>query len=459
MANIEHVIVLMMENASFDRMVGAVPGVEGVDPAKPRTNPNPPAPSVAQAVTTLRQIKNDPQHDLANVLHQLSNGGTGFVADFANKYPNSGPPERAQIMGYYTKNTLSVIQTLAANFAVCDHWFSSLPGPTWPNRFFVHSGTSLGHVDMPESLLQPGIHIYNQTTLYELLQNAGVPWAIYFGDIPQSLVMTHQWSLWENYHPMSQFFTDAQGAEASFPKYVFIEPSYFGKNQNDQHPPSDVMRGELLIAQIYNAIRANDALWKKSLLVVLYDEHGGFYDHVPPPPTIPPDANVKNFAFNQYGVRVPAVLVSPWIAAGKIIDVFDHTSLLAYAMKKWSLPDRLGARAAVAKSFEQYVEKLAAPREGVLPSIPEPDVLDNDLTAPMTANQRALESLSHLLEVRTALLNQSAGMDAAKVFADIGQRLVEPAQAAPGQDPADAITNRLNAFFEANRAVRARQQR
>ena len=451
MANIEHVIVLMMENAAFDRMLGAVNGVDGVNP--PHSNPDGSGPPIMQSETTLRQITDDPQHDLDNVLNQISDGGTGFVADFAKRYPTSQRPEREQIMGFYSRNTLSVLQTLAANYAVCDRWFSSLPGPTWPNRFFVHSGTSLGHVDMPESLTQPGVHIYDQTTVYELLEKARVPWAIYFGDIPQSLVMTHQWDLTRNYHRIQQFFLDAAGAESAFPKYAFIEPTYFGKDQDDQHPPSDVMRGELLIAQVYNALRANDPLWKKSLLIVVWDEHGGFYDHVAPPPAIPPDARGTTFHFDQYGVRVPAVLISPWVDQGVINDVFDHTSLLKYAIQKWSLPNQLGARAAAASTntFAKYVETRTAAREGVLPSIPLPAVLANDLTTPMSANQRALESLSRLLEVRTAVLTKSAGQDVEKVFADIGKRLFD--STATPQGHADAISDRVDAFLAASQAA------
>jgi phospholipase C len=455
---IEHVIVLMLENASFDRMLGAMPGVDGVDPAHPQSNPDYPLalPPVVQAPTTERTMNQDPEHDLDDVLRQLNGPLQGFISDFAQQYPQSLEPERAEVMGYYTTATLTVLPALAAQFGVCDRWFSSLPGPTWPNRFFVHSGTSLGHVDMPEGVFQPGIHLYDQTTVYDLLSAAGKSWAIYYGDFPQSLVMTHQLGHLDHYHPMDKFFQDVAGAETAFPQYSFIEPSYFGKAQNDQHPPSDVLRGELLIAQVYNALRANESLWEKSLLVVLYDEHGGFYDHVYPPAAVPPDGNTKTFAFNLYGLRVPAVLISPWIDPGTIHDVFDHTSLLAYVTKKWDL-DRFGHlsnRVDAASTFVEYLQKRPAFRPNVLPKIAEPAVLENDLSAPLNMNQKALIGFSRFLELKTADAAQAGGGNVSKVFQEIGERLVQSMQTVDGHG--QAAVDRLDAFLEASRTQQAK---
>ena len=448
---IRHVIVLMMENASFDRMLGTLPGVDGVDPAHLKSNPDYPStlPPVFQAPTAARTMSPDPEHDLDDVLRQLIGPEEGFVSDFAQQYPQSTPEQRAEIMGFYAGGMLPVLHALAGEFAVCDRWFSSLPGPTWPNRFFVHSGTSLGHADMPEGVFEPGIHLYDQTTIYDLLGNAGISWAIYYGDFPQSLVLTHQLDHLDHYHKMDQFFADAAGAEGNFPQYSFIEPSYFGSAQNDQHPPSDVMRGELLIAQVYNALRANAPLWQSSLLVVLYDEHGGFYDHVDPPPAVPPDDHTKTFAFNIYGVRVPAVLISPWIDKGVIHDNFDHTSLLAYVMQKWNVPGHLSNRVDAAGTFAAYLN-LPAPRTDTPASLPEPAVLDNDLSAPLNANQRALIGFSRLLESKTAEAAQSAGDDPAQVFQEIGERLVKSMQSNTGH--ADVAVERLQAFLTKKKA-------
>jgi phospholipase C len=171
-------------------------------------------------------------------------------------------------MDYFTLGDMPVFHALAQDFLICDRWFSSVPGPTWPNRFFVHSGTSLGHTDMPEGF-DPGLHVYSQPTVYERLEEAGISWRIYVGDFAQSWLMTAQWEYGFRYAWMSQFFSDAAGDPGNFPAYTFVEPSYFGARENDKHPPHDIMLGEALLARVYNALRANEELWRSTLLVVL----------------------------------------------------------------------------------------------------------------------------------------------------------------------------------------------
>jgi phospholipase C len=188
---IEHVVVLMLENNSFDRMFGWMPGVDGVDVAHPRSNPNLAGTAVAQKTTVTRQMKRDPAHDLPDVLAQMAGPNLGFVTNFQRHYSQSVATDWNEVMAHYGQGSLPVLHALAQAFVVCDRWFSSMPGPTWPNRFFVHSGTSLGHVDMPEGIFHPNLHLYNQETVYDRLQDAGKSWAIYYGDVPQTLTMTH----------------------------------------------------------------------------------------------------------------------------------------------------------------------------------------------------------------------------------------------------------------------------
>ena len=319
---IKHVVVLMMENHSFDQILGwtqsLYPGLEGVDDIHPRTNPDFPnaAIPVPQSITSETAVRLDPRHEHVDVLAQIMEGNRGFVADFARNYPTSTGPDRAQIMAYYPKGSLPVIDTLAENFMICDHWFSSLPGPTWPNRFFVHTGTSKGHVKMPAGLYVKNEYCYDQNTIYNELDRKNISWSIYHHGMCHALLCMRLWDKLDRFHRIEGLFEAAAGPEEKFPQYVFVEPSYGGADQNDQHPPTDIRKGEYLIAQVYNAIRSNEALWNSTLLVLLYDEHGGFYDHVMPPPAEPPDSDVSEYAFNQYGVRVPAILISPWVGKG-----------------------------------------------------------------------------------------------------------------------------------------------
>ncbi len=417
---VEHIVVLMLENNSFDRMLGSLPGVEGVDPANLKTNPDYPSGApVSERPTSARSMPSDPEHELDDVLDQINGPCDGFVRDFAQHFPQTGLEQRSEIMAFYDRGALPVLHTLAESFAICDHWFSSLPGPTWPNRFFVHSGTSLGHVKMPNGIFQPNLHLYDQPTVYERLSDKGIDWAIYYGDFPQSIVMTRQWSHLDRYHRMEQFFEAAQGLPEKFPQYAFIEPTYFGAAENDQHPPADVFAGEALLARVYNALRQNGALWQKTLFVVLHDEHGGFYDHVAPPKAVPPDEHTKEFAFDQYGVRVPAILISPWIAPQVIKDEFDHTSLLKYVVDKWGL-EELGNRVAAAHSFGMYLTQREAPRIDTPGIIAVPVANPAPKTRDLNANQNALVAFSRFLETKIA--DAEANND--DVLMEIGRRLV-----------------------------------
>jgi phospholipase C len=352
---IDHVIVLMLENRSFDHMLGCMTqfdaAVDGIDTKKPsRTNLYLGVP-YKQTHGAARTLANDPNHEHTNVMNQLANQNGGFVADYAATF-RKAPQEWGEVMKYHDLGTLPALHALAKEFTICDNWFSSLPGPTWPNRFFVHSGTSLGRVMMPSGLFNLHLHWYNQTTVYDRLNDQKIPWAIYHGDIPQSLALIHQLAPRNivKYHSMQRFYEHAAGDPSEFPAYAFIEPEYTSPGVNDDHPPHDVLNGDRLIADVYNAIRHNSALWQNALLVVVWDEHGGFYDHVTPPAAAAPDHHQEEYIFDQYGVRVPALLISPFAPRRVDHTLFDHTSILKFALDRWNLAP-LGNRTANAKSI------------------------------------------------------------------------------------------------------------
>lgn len=441
MPPIEHVVVLMMENNCFDRMLGCMAevheGLEGVDPACLRSNPDPMSSApVLQAPTTTRNIERDPNHYLNDSLAQLD-GGTnqGFVADYVHIYPNATLEERREIMGYYPRGFLPGLHTLAENFVVCDHWFSSLPGPTWINRLFAHSGTSLGHVQEPGGLFSPRLHLYDQRTLYDELSEAGATWRIYYGDVPQSLVLTHQFEHLGSYRAYKHWREDV--AAGDLPGYTFIEPTYFGPNQNDQHPPHDVMRGDALIAEVYNALRSNPSLFARTLLIVVYDEHGGFFDHVTPPAAVAPDDHTEHFSFDRLGFRVPAVLVSPMLDPGVVSTVFDHTSLLRMASGLWPGVQPLGRRAQQANDPIASLTWRETPRAD-LPEAPvAPDIQPARLLPRLEGFKASLFGFSHHLESQITDPVRQRGL-----MARAHEALVD------GLSQAKLATDRLDAFIE-----------
>src|ERR1700722_16676994 len=407
---IKHVVVLMLENHSFDQMLGSFrslfPDLEGVDTANPGINRDKDGTDYSQAVTTATSVRYDPMHELDNVLNQLENDDGNFVLYYSGTYPATTPDERQQIMGYFAPGALSALHELARHFTICDHWYSSVPGPTWANRFFVHSGTSLGRVQMPEdlsdSVRHPDLYFgYDQDTIYDRLNERGVPWRIYHGDIPQSLVLSHQRTIQNSrrYELMDVFYSDAKGQEEHFPAYCFIEPSYNWPDQNDDHPPHTTLRAQTLLGNVYNTLRKNEQLWNSMLLVILYDEHGGFYDHVPPPAAVPPDGHfLPNFAFDQLGVRVPALLVSPWVERTILKTEFDHTSLLKYLTEKWSLGP-LTERVAREQSFGSAIQTTGQPRTDTPSSVPLPAMAAAAGPGePLNGHQKALIAFSEHLE-------------------------------------------------------------
>jgi phospholipase C len=412
---IKHIVVLMLENHSFDQMLGSFrsvfPDVEGVDPAHPIGNQDDQGRVYAQAATTAVSVSPDPMHDLANVSTQLEGGNAGFVLDYSKAYPQTTTAQRQQIMSYFAPGVLPGLHELARHFCICDHWYSSVPGPTWTNRFFVHSGTSLGRVAMPSGLGGVSEYFeYDQDTLYDRLNERGVSWRIYYGDVPQSLVLTHQRTIQNSrhYERMEVFFSDANGQEERFPAFAFIEPKYFWPGQNDDHPPHTTPLAQQLVATVYSALRRNEPLWQSTLLVVLYDEHGGFFDHVSPPAAVPPDAHAEEYTFDRLGVRVPGLLVSPWVDRTVLKDAFDRTSLLRYLTDKWSLGP-LGNRTAGATSFAGAIRTTGRPRDDTPASIELPQAMlmaaaatvepvESEPGQPLNAHQKALIAFTEHLE-------------------------------------------------------------
>ena len=415
---VRHVILLALENRSFDQMLGglALDGipVDGVSATHSNTGRTG---TFHQEPTSVRQMRLDPRHELAHVLRQLEDRNGKFVSDFEEYYDSLGvrvtDEDRRTVMGYYPAGFLPALHRLARDFTICDRWFSSVPGPTWPNRFFLLTGTSRGRVSMPgdadhDFSLWRDWDAQDQDTIFDRLNERGIHWKSYFHDIPQSSTLVHQWEPHNaaRYFYIDEFFRDAAGREEDFPQFAFIEPNYMGFDENDDHPPHDIMKAEHLVASVYNAVRANPRLWHSSLLVILFDEHGGFYDHVEPPEALPPDNEAKEYAFNRLGLRVPALLVSPWVDRQVVPTQFDHTSLLKYLAEKWGLGS-LGERTAHATSIagvltrqsprpdHETVARIELSEEELAP--PDPD-LEERATSYVSEHHRALMEAAMFLK-------------------------------------------------------------
>jgi len=438
LASVQHVVVLMLENRSFDHMLGFLyPG--NVTPSgQPfdgltgtESNPG----SNGQPVTVFRIEPTTPSAYYMpgadpgegymatnSELYGSTNGPAssgqaatyqGFVTDFAytlnwqSKEPSQWPivsgTVEGDIMGCFTPETLPVLSALAKGYAVCDQWFSSVPTETLPNRAFACAATSQGHMD-------DKTHTFTSPTIFGLLGAANLGWAIYGYDAEP---LTKNTFTQISSAAASHFgkFTDFQAAAAAgtLGAYTFLEPSW-SSSGNSQHPNYDVALGEQLIHDVYEALRAGPG-WPGTLLVITYDEHGGCYDHVPPPwGAVPPDndAGEFSFGFDRFGVRVPTVLVSPLIAAGTVYRApaggtpLDHTSVLKTVEQRWNLPT-LTARDAAAPGFGD-VFTLTTPRTD--------DVLAG-VTVPVSSGPGpAVGTVSHLVAVRAELIGRrlSAGL-------------------------------------------------
>ncbi len=250
----------------------------------------------------------------------------GFVDNYLRQYqaPRSddyaaSPYVARAIMHCYQPEQVPALSSLARAFAVCDQWHASAPNQTWPNRFFVHTGTARGYVNN-----SPVHFLYAMSTIFfDRLENKGLAWNLFYHDIPQALTLLHLQGHADRFRRFEDFLKMAEAG--AHPAYSSIEPRYFAEFgvllPNDQHPPHNVALGDRLIADVYNALRKNETAWVQTLFIVTYDEHGGRYDHAPPPQAVSPDdyRDESDFAFDRYGVRVPAVIASPYIEAGSVL--------------------------------------------------------------------------------------------------------------------------------------------
>ncbi len=392
---IDHVIVLMLENRSFDNLIGWLydkdqpknflplktpeslkkyNGLNGLHYSNPLDLNNPKyAINISKGVSNFRVPNPDPNESFKHMNRQQFGleidlqtkgwlpkveGSTpdmqGFLADYVTAKCSS-TTIAPQIMQTFTSDDLSVMSGIAKEYAVSDNYHAACPTQTWPNRAFMHAGTSQGHVNNAPYLP------YTSKTIFNVLEEEGVSWGVYKSShIVPSLTRIQMAQLWprrfdDNFDTMDRFYKECQSGD--LPAYTFLEPSFVaeqGNNATSEHPPANVCAGDHFLQKVWEAV-VTSKKFDKTLFIINFDEHGGCPDHVPPHWTaVPPDEQSQpgdlGFYFNRYGVRVPAIFVSPHIKKSTCVRAtdkpwckdsvsFDHTSILAMLLD-WKNIDR-----------------------------------------------------------------------------------------------------------------------
>lgn len=354
---IRHIVLLIEENRSFDHMFGFRQGVHGLNgtesnpidptyPSKGRVFVSADAPDVALC---------DPDHNLPPTTWKIygpeGHSGPdavptmeGFVSFEYLERNETNDTNYCGVMQSLHKSRTPVLNALADSFVLMDAFHASVPGPTWPNRMFCLSGTSAGQTETDNPWFQ-GIlgSLFPQRTIFDQLAESGLTWRNYVGDGPWELFMNSIAQHPESILEMSAFYSAA--AAGNLPNFSYISPRAgmsvsTGESANDMHPDHSVAEGELLIKNIYEALVASPQ-WNETLFIVTFDEHGGFYDHVPPPTDgIPPPDNYSSFpdafGFDRLGIRIPTLLISPWVPKG-VVESSPPDAAKPYPSSKYEL--------------------------------------------------------------------------------------------------------------------------
>jgi phospholipase C len=372
---IGHIVILMLENRSFDHMLGYLSleggrtDVEGLRDGMANEHDGRSYP-VHHLRATAFVKEQDPCHSGACVDEQLRGGNGGFVSSYVSTRSDPRFARDPVVMGYYGAEELPVYDFLARRFCICDRWLSAVRGATWPNRLYAVGGRAAGSRDNARP------PTYDVPAFVRNLDAAGVSWRWFTPDPFPSLWAIDRSYLrftFDNVRPFSapfslhDFFSSARSG--NLPSVTWIDPKFVDLagpvGSNDDHPPSDVRAGQELVLRVFNALSRSPA-WKQTLLLVVYDEHGGFFDHVEPP-----EAPDDDPAFRAYGLRVPALVVSPRLGTRVAHDTFDHTSIIKTCLVRFCrrddrfIPD-LGRRVSEARHLGGLLQVgAAAPRPDV----------------------------------------------------------------------------------------------
>lgn len=394
----------MLENRSFDHLFGKWPGVSGLAEGPFSNRPNPAAPpnsgtnaaiDAGQPALFAVTQGQGPGHSVDDTSVQLfmtravPSGAVlkpvddrGFVENYRTALATdgfSGPTlDLTAVMQTFTAGQLPALTALAENFVLCDQWYAEVPGPTMPNRLYIHAATSAGWARNVWSVPLSSV------TIYEQLQNHGRTWAVYYSDQNEVAQYSRINTQRQNFKLYESAFA-ADAAAGRLASYNFIIPRFAGSATDgpvtSMHPPQDVRPGDQLVAEVYAAVR-NGPQWPQSLLVVTFDEHGGYFDHADPPAAVNPDgidspapgdnaSFAPQFAFDRLGVRVPTLLASPYLGKGVVCATpLQHTSVLATVRKLFGIDGSLTKRDASASAFNELF--LTTPRSDAPSALARP---------------------------------------------------------------------------------------
>jgi phospholipase C len=442
--DIEHVVVLMLENRSFDHMLGYLDleedglDIDGLRDGMANEHDGRSYP-IFRLERTAFTKEQDPCHSGACVDEQLASGNGGFAANYIETRTDASTVEPVVVMGYYDGEQLPIYDFLARRFCVCDRWFCSVRGATFPNRLYAVAGRAAGSRDNTNP------PVYHLPSFVRHLDAAGASWRWYTHE-----VFTTIWAIDRDYLPKTfdnvrpfqspfsfgDFFSAAQAG--TLPDVAWIDPNFVdlggAVSSNDDHPPSDVRAGQELVLRVFNALVRSPA-WERTLLVITYDEHGGFFDHVEPPTAEDDDPRPE---FHLLGPRVPALVVSPRVRPGVSHEVFDHTSiiktcLLRFCRREGGLIPDMGARTRAANHLGAVLDsgvRVERPDDATLQKLASAlsDWRAESLRAEMRVQDRGIapdpDALTDFqedyLEARQAVIKSLSSEERAKAAAAVG---------------------------------------
>jgi len=334
---IDHIVVLMQENHSFDSYFGRLPAL-----GHPDVDGLPADASNPDSTGTLVHPFHQSRYCTIDTEHSWTGSHLEFNRGQNDGFVSQNNPDGVRAMGYYDQSDLPFYYALAMTFALGDRYFCSVLGPTFPNRSYLLAATSFGHIR--NDLTVGG---FGQPTIFDLLNTHNVSWKVYYNDLSYALELFRLTSK-ANVVRFTNFVTDA--AAGTLPQVSFVDATMgIGGVELDEHPPANIQEGEQFAAQVTAAV-LNSPNWPRTVLFITYDEHGGFYDHVPPPPACAPDNiapildpsdSSSDFPaqFDRYGFRVPLLVISPYAKPGFVSHTtYDHTSILRFVEARYDLP-------------------------------------------------------------------------------------------------------------------------